>query len=53
MMQRARIVNYNGTTVLEGPKFFIQGIAEDFEERYPGQYTVEPATWWAWPFTDE
>ena len=40
---RYAIVNSEGKTVLEGPRFLIHDVAAYFDIEYPGQYTVIPA----------
>jgi hypothetical protein len=41
MKKRLAIVNQQGNTVLEGPRFLIEDLALDFEIKYPGEYYVE------------
>lgn len=38
---RARVVRFDGVTVLEGPKYFVQGVALSLNVQYPGQYRAE------------
>jgi len=39
---RYALVNAEGKTVLEGPKYMLQSLAQDFEARYPDTtYTLK------------
>lgn len=39
---RYALQNAEGRTVIEGPKYLLQSLAEDFQTRYPGTtYTLK------------